>query len=88
MSHTLALQTNADGLIYLPQFGTRLLTRDAAIDEAATLADRNEAPVGVWERDGWYTVCEHAPESITPDPSLSGWEVVAVLDPMSWVEAS
>lgn len=52
-----------------------------AIDEAAEIADRNECPCGVWKRDGWYTVCEIAPEMIEPDPELAGWQLWAVVDP-------
>ena len=68
-------------------FGAHLMTRDQAIDEAAAAADRNGTPCGVWERDGWHTVCELSPEDITPDPTLAGWALVAVLDPMAAVEA-
>lgn len=78
---SLSTTTDADGMVYLPQFGSSLMTRDRALDEAEAMADRNGAPCGIWQRDGWYTVCEHAPDSITPDPCASGWELIAVMDP-------
>lgn len=52
-----------------------------AIQEAQEIANRNECPCGVWARDGWYTVCELAPEMIEPDPELFGWRLHAVVDP-------
>ena len=78
--------TDADGMVYLPQFGSHLMTHDRAMAEAEDLANRNDAPCGIWLRDGWYTVCEHAPDTITPDPCASGWQMIAVMDPAgdSW----
>lgn len=57
-------------------------SESSAITEAQATSDRNGAPCGVWKRDGWYTVCEVAPEEITPDPELAGWVLWAVVDPM------
>ena len=52
-----------------------------AIDEAAELANANGAPVGVWQRDLWFTVCAEPPELIEPDPEPLGWQLWAVVDP-------
>ena len=84
---SLATVTDADGMVYLPQFGSSIMTYYRAMDEAEALANQNGAPCGIWARDGWYTVCEHAPDSITPDPCASGWALIAVMDPMSAVDA-
>ena len=53
----------------------------AAIAAAQTFADRNGAPCGVWERDGWFTVCEIAPDEIEPNPELFGWVLWAIVNP-------
>ena len=90
---SLARVTDNDGFVYLPAFGVgvplytwqpgedRSGVCDRALAAAVDMADANGAPCGVWVRDGWHTVCEHAPESITPDPCASGWELIAVMDP-------
>lgn len=52
-----------------------------AISEAQAVSDANGAPVGIWLREGWYTVCEVPPEMIEPDPELAGWILWAVVDP-------
>ena len=75
----MSLHTLDDGTVI--DFGNELETRDAAIDHAATLSDANGAPVGVWARDGWFTVCEHDPDSLDPSPEHYGWTLHAVLDP-------
>lgn len=77
----LAPMTDADGMVYLPSFGSSLMTHDRAMQEAEALANANGAPCGIWQRASWFTVCEHAPDSITPDPTASGWELIAVMDP-------
>ena len=59
------------------------VTERYAIAEAQSLADDNGAPVGVWARDGWYTVCEVAPDLIEPDPTLTGWVLWAIVDPLT-----
>jgi hypothetical protein len=58
-------------------------SRDVALDEAQALADLNDSPCGVWERDGWFTACVVAPELIEPDPELAGWSLYTVVDPWS-----
>ena len=63
-------------------FGGQLMTSQArAIVAAVEEANTNGAPVGIWSRHGWYTVCEIAPESIVPDPQDFGWQLSAVVDP-------
>lgn len=63
-------------------FGAKLYSEfNVAAAHAQALSDSNEAPVGIWERDDWYTVCETAPDEIEPDPELSGWSLHAVVDP-------
>ena len=51
-----------------------------AIAIAQDLSDRNGSPVGVWARDGWFSVDERPPEEIEPDPEAAGWRVYAVVD--------
>jgi hypothetical protein len=48
-------------------------------DLAQAQADANGAPVAVWGRDGWLTICED-PEP-DPDPEVFGWRMVALIDP-------
>ena len=52
-----------------------------AIEKAAELANANGSPVGVWQRDLWFTCCDIAPDLIEPDPEPLGWQLVAVVDP-------
>ena len=69
-------------------FGDSLLASEPlAISDAQALSDQNGSLVGIWKRDGWYTVCEVAPELIEPDPELSGWRLWAVVDPTEEVQA-
>jgi hypothetical protein len=63
-------------------FGRTLTTQKRfAIEEAQVVADMNQCPCGVWERDGWFTVCELAPDEIEPSPEWSGWVLWAIVDP-------
>lgn len=48
---------------------------------AQDTANTNGAPVGVWERYGWYTACEIDPDSLDVDPCVFGWSLAAVVDP-------
>lgn len=52
-----------------------------AIADAQALANRNGAPVGIWQRDGWLTVCDVAPAMIVPDPHDAGWLLDCVIEP-------
>jgi hypothetical protein len=66
----------------LAPFGDNLTANEGvAIMDAQDIADRSGCPCGVWDRDGWYMVCDVAPELIEPDPELSGWRLYAVVDP-------
>ena len=56
-------------------------SRLRALDEAQYMADEWGGPVGIWERGGWFAPCDVAPELIEPQPELSGWELIAVVDP-------
>lgn len=74
--------TTALSTFVATRFGIELHGMESrAIEEAADVATRNQCPCGVWERDGWFTVCEVAPEMIEPDPELAGWRLFAVVDP-------
>jgi hypothetical protein len=44
-------------------------------------ADANGAPMGIWGRDGWLTICDVPPDEIEPDPTQAGWRLVAVIEP-------
>jgi len=70
-----------DGAVSIPFAGKLYSEERRAIAEAQALADGNGTPCGVWRRDGWYTVCEHAPDSISPDPTMVGWQFWAIVDP-------
>ena len=73
--------------LVVTSFGNVLTFSEAqAIAQAQDVANETETPCGVWARDGWYTVCDVAPELIEPDPELSGWRLWAVCDPdgRSW----
>ena len=61
------------------------LTR--ALDDAQQLSNQNGAPVGVWDRQGWYAVCETPPEDIEPSPESEGWTLHAVVDPQEYLES-
>ena len=54
---------------------------NVAIAIAQDLSDRNGSPVGVWTRDGWFSVDERPPDDIEPDPEAAGWRMYAVVDP-------
>ena len=58
-----------------------LLSATDAIAAAQETADANGAPVGVWDRDGWYCVCEVPPDEIEPSPESNGWHIFALVDP-------
>ena len=58
---------------------TLTVSRDAAINEAATRSDANGAPVAVVTRDGWFRIVEDAEEYEALCDE--GWASVAVLDP-------
>lgn len=65
-------------------FGRHLLAYEAsALDIAQEQADATHDAVGVWERDGWYTVSDISPDLISPDPTRAGWKLCAVVDPSS-----
>ncbi len=65
-------------------FADRLFAHEGrAIAQAQDLSNVNGAPVGIWKRSGWFTVCDVAPEMIEPDPELDGWTLHAVVDPMT-----
>jgi hypothetical protein len=77
MTQTLALSTAV-----VTPFAQRLSTNERyALDEAQEIADTSGTPCGVWERGGWFTVCELAPEMIEPDPMLAGWALWSIADP-------
>lgn len=62
-------------------FGDKLTTNISyAMADAVELANANDCPCGVWERDGWFTVSEVAPELIEPDPEQDGWRICAIVD--------
>ncbi len=73
--------TTAISTYIVTPFATVLHWQRRAIQEAQAIANRNQCPCGVWDRDGWFTVCDVAPELIEPDPELSGWRLFAVVDP-------
>lgn len=61
---------------------TRLYGRQTdAFVAAIAQAAHNEAPVGVWARDGWWTVCDVPPDMIAPDPERLGWVLWQVVPP-------
>ena len=63
-------------------FGNILFANEPfALLTAQAHADQTDTPCGVWHRDGWYTVCEVAPELLEPDPEWSGWTLWAVRSP-------
>jgi hypothetical protein len=65
-----------------PAFGQHLLAFEAsALDIAQEQADATHDAVGVWERDGWFTVCDISPDLISPDPTSHGWKLWAVVEP-------
>lgn len=75
-----AMTTHADELTaWAPSHATA--SERHAIEDAQAHANTNQAPVGVWHRDGWYTVCETPPEMLEPDPETLGWTIHAVVDP-------
>ena len=80
MQHTEMLST----VVVTPFAVHRLADLSVAWSDAQMLADLRETPVGIWARDGWFTICEIAPELIEPDPELSGWRLWAVADP-AWM---
>lgn len=62
--------------------GTKLYGDErTALLMAQGQADINGAPVGVWKRDGWVTVCED------PEPIENGWQMIALVEPWAWYEA-
>jgi hypothetical protein len=64
-------------------FGDQLYADEHyAIQLAQEWADRDESPVGVWERDRFYTVCDVAPDD-EDQREAAGWQVWAVVDPMT-----
>ncbi|MDH5244841.1 MAG: hypothetical protein OEW98_00205 [Betaproteobacteria bacterium] len=64
---------------------TRLVADvDRACGEAQETANINNCPCGIWRRDGWYAVCDLAPELIEPQPELFGWQLHAVVEPAAW----
>lgn len=76
--------TEDPSLVYVdvPTFGAELFASQAhAIELAANTATATDCPCGVWERYGWFTVSEEAPDFIDPDPTESGWRLWAVCDP-------
>ncbi len=62
-------------------FGEHLFSADSTLvwDSAQAQADGNGAPVAIWGRDGWLTICED-PEP-DPNPEDQGWRMVALIDP-------
>lgn len=54
-----------------------------ALDEAQALADLTGSPCAVWSRDGWAVACDQPPDEITPDPCTLGWQLDAIVDPMT-----
>jgi len=83
------MTTTNHGLSIYGQIGPCYASCDRAIDEASDHADRTECPCGVWERDGWFVASEAAPDGDDPEDTRAqdGWELIAVLDPASAVEA-
>ena len=76
------MSTDLSTVVVTP-FGHDLhASESSAIAEAAKVANVTACPCGVWYRDGWYTVCDVAPEMIEPEPELSGWTLWAVVDPV------
>ena len=73
---TTTIRTPFAEKIYSTAFSTFIVW-----DDAQSQADANGAPVGVWERDGWTTICEDAPETIEPNPEDRGWHMIAVVEP-------
>ena len=83
---SIARITDDDGYTFLPfpPDGRMWANARIAIDEAQDRANVNGAPCVVWDRDGWYTVCDLPPDSIEPDPTLSGWMPYAEVIPTGW----
>ena len=73
-------------VVVTPFGNTLTASDDHAITSAQFIADATGSPCGVWMRDGWYTVCDVAPEMIEPDPELAGWRLWAVTDPWAVVD--
>ena len=72
-----------DNIMMPFQSGPSYADRFTAYDCAQDLADANETPVGVWERDGWFFVSEVAPDGDDDDPRvMAGFEMIAVADPL------
>lgn len=46
---------------------------------ARELATRNGSPVAIWKRDGWYGLCEDAPEYDEQD--VDGWQLHSFVAP-------
>jgi len=58
-------------------FGHELLNNSARrIRDTAMFRSReNGAPVAVWHRDGWATICDVPPDALPIDPARYGWEL-------------
>lgn len=56
-------------------FGRSLMAySDQVIHEIALERSvENGAPVAVWRRDGWATICDVPPDMLPIDPSRYGW---------------
>jgi hypothetical protein len=56
-------------------FGRTLMTHSAkAIHEMARAQSlENGAPVAVWHRDGWATICDVPPDVLPIAPARYGW---------------
>jgi len=67
--------------VLVTQFDHLTANEHHAISDAQMTADATGTPCGVWHRDGWFAVCDLAPEMIEPQPELSGWALWAVTDP-------
>lgn len=75
-------RTTALSTVLLTPFGDQLIASGLrAYQRAQILAHENGAPVGIWQRDGWYTVCEVAPDEVEPSPELSGWRLLSIVEP-------
>lgn len=61
-------------------FGRALYARARHARSIAEDASKaNGAPVGIWARDGWLTVCDSAPDMLPIDPTTLGWSLVEVV---------